>query len=624
MAVDTHALSRAAGADSSALVSLTGALAPFWALRAAIAAVEVLSTAAGVVRHRWRALGASAQAAALYSDSAFTHGPVWALVVSWAVEAVLLSSAATVTSSAALLYGALWGSVIRGVIAAVFGGVYAAQVMCCSSRLDVAPVGASGVRAELHAFRPRTASSPRSPRSKHAWNDPAHGNAAAAGIDAQSWGDAVAAAPRRRLLETEVDPPGGPYPVSSAEEVRRALAPLRGKRVCITGGGGFLGSHIVEQLLDPALDAPQPAQVTCLDLMPPHESRVPPALLRDARLVWVQGSVCDADAVARAVEGADIVLHAASVVDFGNVPPEVIRDVNVGGTRNVIGACATASVTRLIYTSTMDVVLVKRAMFDIDEKVGYPDPPSSALYGTYAATKVQAEQEVIMADGLRTAPTARSRGDGGVGAGDGGDASDTERIRTSCIRPLGLFGARDPHHLGQALRASRNGSVFFRFGDGAAPAVFTHVYVGNCAYAHLVAAAKLLVDPTAVAGRAYFVCDNSPVQNMFSFLTPFLLRAGLWEVPHIWIPAWVMHPVAAVAMAVTAVLKAVGIPVVNVFTHEVVNGLVFSNTFHGRRLVRDAGYKPRFTHEEALERTFEWIDEDTAAYNERQRRRRWW
>jgi dihydroflavonol-4-reductase len=139
--------------------------------------------------------------------------------------------------------------------------------------------------------------------------------------------------------------------------------------VFITGGGrGFVSRHLV----------------TALEFAG-HE----------VRSEWVD--VRDGDAVARAVDGAEAVLHVAALYSY-SAPEGELRAVNVEGTRNVIAACRAARVRRLVYTSTAGTCgpVAGRSATEADH------PPEWELSVPYKRTKLEAERLVLAAaaDGL--------------------------------------------------------------------------------------------------------------------------------------------------------------------------------------------------------------------------------
>ena len=70
----------------------------------------------------------------------------------------------------------------------------------------------------------------------------------------------------------------------------------------------------------------------------------------------IVGDIRDAEAVREACQDVDVVIHSASLIDWGEATPQLLDDVNVGGTENVLHACRDAGVRGLVYTSSMDVV----------------------------------------------------------------------------------------------------------------------------------------------------------------------------------------------------------------------------------------------------------------------------
>jgi UDP-glucose 4-epimerase len=119
------------------------------------------------------------------------------------------------------------------------------------------------------------------------------------------------------------------------------------QRALVTGGAGFIGSHLVERLLEQGLS------VTVLDDLSVGRREHVPA---DARLVV--GDVRDPQAVLEVVREADVVFHLAAHVSIRASMQEFLHDaqVNVMGTVTVLDACArTGTVRKLIFASSMGV-----------------------------------------------------------------------------------------------------------------------------------------------------------------------------------------------------------------------------------------------------------------------------
>ena len=91
--------------------------------------------------------------------------------------------------------------------------------------------------------------------------------------------------------------------------------------ILVTGGAGFIGSHLVDELVE------RGHRVRILDSLvgQVHEGKVPEHLNRSAE--FIQADVCDTDAVARALEGTDVVYHEAAEVGVGQSMYEIVRYV---------------------------------------------------------------------------------------------------------------------------------------------------------------------------------------------------------------------------------------------------------------------------------------------------------
>lgn len=115
------------------------------------------------------------------------------------------------------------------------------------------------------------------------------------------------------------------------------------QKVLITGGAGFIGSHLVRENLA------RGNQVTVFDL--PGAPRL--AEYRAQGMQVLAGDIRDVDAVERACRGQDVVYHCAAVVtDWA--PRRLFDEVNVGGMENVCRAALRAGVSRLVEMSTND------------------------------------------------------------------------------------------------------------------------------------------------------------------------------------------------------------------------------------------------------------------------------
>jgi dTDP-L-rhamnose 4-epimerase len=122
--------------------------------------------------------------------------------------------------------------------------------------------------------------------------------------------------------------------------------------VLLTGGAGFIGSHIADLLLATG------HRVRLLDNLSPQvhiDGQFPDYLNKDAELLV--GDVCDPDVVARALQGVDAVIHLASAVGVGQSMYEIVSytRVNEVGTAVLMEALSRNPVARLVCASSMSI-----------------------------------------------------------------------------------------------------------------------------------------------------------------------------------------------------------------------------------------------------------------------------
>lgn len=141
-------------------------------------------------------------------------------------------------------------------------------------------------------------------------------------------------------------------------------------RALVTGGGGFLGRYVVDELL-PAY------AVTALGRHTPRAGRL--------AVRYLAGDIRDHATVNEALENIDIVFHVAGNIRTPATDlPDLHKAVNVDGTLNVLNACRNRGVQRLIYVSTCEVYGENAG-----EQVGEDAPKAPA--NAYAESKWMAE-----------------------------------------------------------------------------------------------------------------------------------------------------------------------------------------------------------------------------------------
>jgi len=179
-------------------------------------------------------------------------------------------------------------------------------------------------------------------------------------------------------------PAAGSAPDSGYSTAVASIEP--GDRVVITGAAGFIGSAVAR-----AVQA-KGAHIVAL-IEPGAEAR---NLRGIADIERVSVDIRDTRAVMAAFEGARYAFHLAAVYRFWARDARVFHDVNVGGTLNVIDAVQAAGCERLVYTSTVGVLGLRKTRHgEPADETSYAD--IAHLYGHYKQTKFAAEHEVLRA-----------------------------------------------------------------------------------------------------------------------------------------------------------------------------------------------------------------------------------
>jgi UDP-N-acetylglucosamine/UDP-N-acetylgalactosamine 4-epimerase len=151
---------------------------------------------------------------------------------------------------------------------------------------------------------------------------------------------------------------------------------LNGKKVLVTGGAGFIGSNLIESLLEYG------NSVTCLDNFSTGRRSNIEKFLSTPSFRLIEGDIRDYNTCQNAVSGVEYVFHQAAL---GSVPrsladPVTTTDVNIGGFVKVLFAAREAGVKRVIYAASSSTYGDHPDLPKVEDKIGNPLSP-------YAITK---------------------------------------------------------------------------------------------------------------------------------------------------------------------------------------------------------------------------------------------
>jgi nucleoside-diphosphate-sugar epimerase len=320
-------------------------------------------------------------------------------------------------------------------------------------------------------------------------------------------------------------------------------------RILVTGGTGFVGSHLVRRLLS------RGHRVTTLD----RSAGLFDAELRSLGAVMLAGSVTDPDDVDRAVAGQEVVYHLAS--PFGDIlePDAAYWAIEVDGTRNVLEASKRLGVRRVVHCSTQGVHGI------ITEPLGDEDSPIAPRdYYCYS----KAEGEKVVRDHL------------------------AQGMDIVIVRPTSVYGPGDTRGWLKLYRMVAKG-WFLMIGDGS---TFNHpVYVDN-----LVDLFELVAVAPQAKGRTYLAGDEEPVT--LSKLVSSVAAAEGGQVRIVRFPWY--GAAMMVASAVEAVCRRFGLKP-PVFRRRL-SWFKTNRAFRIDRARTELGYTPRVGLQEGLLRTAQW------------------
>lgn len=334
--------------------------------------------------------------------------------------------------------------------------------------------------------------------------------------------------------------------------------------VAVTGGAGFLGRHIVQQLKD----SNEYHTVRVLDI------RIPDVEHQEKGVEYRCCDLRKAEDVDRAIQGADVVIHTATAAPTGSnaYNHTLMQSVNVDGTQHVIDACVSNGVKALVYTSSASVVFDGNDLLLVDETTPYASKPLDF----YTLTKIEGEKLVLDANGK-----------GGF-------------LKTCALRPSGIFGEYDQLTVPTIVSKAKAGKMKYIIGNGKNMMDWT--YAGNVAQAHIQAARNLVEsEHPAAAGNAYFITNNDP--KPFWGMMGDICEGLEYGRPRIHLPFLLVMFLAYIVQYIVIPLMSPFKKLETDFTPFRITVASVNRTFSCRRANKDFGYIPQVDMAEALRRT---------------------
>jgi len=243
-------------------------------------------------------------------------------------------------------------------------------------------------------------------------------------------------------------------------------------RILVTGGAGFIGSHLVDELVKEGFE------VNVLDNLSTGRIENIKHHLEKGCFNFIEGNILERKDVEKALEDAEAVFHLAAItsVPYSIKHQKVTYEVNVDGTRNLLDACLRSSVERFIYLSTC-AVYGEPEYLPVDEN--HPTNPISP----YAESKLKAEQACM-------------------------EFQEAYGLKTTILRPFNIYGPRQRNDwyggvIANFIERLREGKQPLIYGDGKQTRDF--IYIDDAVRAFMTA-----LNRDDAVGRIFNIATGIP------------------------------------------------------------------------------------------------------------------
>ena len=331
-------------------------------------------------------------------------------------------------------------------------------------------------------------------------------------------------------------------------------------RAFVTGAGGFLGQAICERLIAAGI------KVTGF-------ARGDYPALSAIGVDMLKGDIADESRLLEAVSGCDVVFHVASKAGVWG-SKQSYYSPNVDGAKHIISVCQQANIGNLVYTSTPSVTFA-----GVDENGNDESAPYAATFlNFYGESKAIAEKMMLAANGDLL--------------------SNGKQLYTTALRPHLIWGPNDPHLVPRVLERAAAGKLKL---VGKDDKLVDTIYVGNAAYAHILAALALIQGnenkPAKCAGKAYYLSNDEPI-TMAVMLNKILACRNLPPVTKR-VPTQVAYIAGWLLESVYGLLGKKDEPIM---TRFVARQLSTSHYFDISAAKQDLGYQPLVSIDEGMKK----------------------
>ncbi len=337
--------------------------------------------------------------------------------------------------------------------------------------------------------------------------------------------------------------------------------------VLITGGNGFIGSHIIERFLSGGIN------VSCLVR---KESNLRNIESFDTNIHY--GDIRDKNSIKNSLNNIDYVIHNASYVkDWGNW--KTFYDINVQGTLNVLETCHEAGINNIIITGSISSYGEEHC-FDLKDE---NSPYNSHL--PYFMDKIFPCKMNYYRDSKRIATQNAI------------EFAKKNKINLTIIEPVWVYGEREfSSGFYEYLESVKDGMKFM---PGSKKNKFHVVYAKDLANAYF------LLYKKKMTGIHRFIIGNNKAENMDKIYTLFCESAGLNKPKNI--PKWVIYPIGFLWELLYTILRSKKPPLL---TRGRINMFYDNIEFSTKKAHEILEFNPQYSLEDGIKNTINWYKDN--------------
>ncbi len=319
------------------------------------------------------------------------------------------------------------------------------------------------------------------------------------------------------------------------------------KKVIVTGANGFLGSNLCKKLISHNYD---------VSVIVRKNSNI--SELKDLKLNYFYGDVTDINSLKEAFKGQNYVLHLAGLISYKKYDREKMHLINVVGTENVIHACMSAGIEKLLHLSSVVTVGSSFLPHIHNEQSEYK---IKNLDLGYFETKLEAEKKVMAASQLKS-------------------------LFTVCVNPSTIYGFAD------AKKGSRSNQI--KVAQGKLP--FYTAGGVNVVSVDDVTDGIILALEKGVNGERYILSnENVTIKELFQMIA----KSAGKPAPERLLPTFLLH----VAGWIGDRLKK-GLSSENAYT------ATMYHWFDNSKAKRELGFAPKKSAQQAIDDSVSWMKQN--------------